>query len=584
MPSTNTTEQHAATQATDKPVRVGDLLLARGLISNEQIDQALAFQRDNGHRKLLGEILVELGFVTNELVMEVLAEAYNVPYERITPHLADPKVIGVLPRDFLEKQNALPLFLVNGKLTVALAEPANVFLVEEIARMTGHTVQLVASPAKDIQTTLQTSLPNGNVFVIDDMVRDSDLSDLQVIDREVTDLAEASDGGNDSPVIKLVNHLMYAATEEGASDIHIEAGDGEMRVRFRVDGALYEKMRPPYKMLPAVVSRIKIMAGMDISERRVPQDGGISVMMRKNPIDMRVSTMPGKYGEKVVIRIIDNRKAMTNLDGLGLDANMLTRLRHVINQPNGIVLVTGPTGSGKSSTLYSMLGEINDAEINICTVEDPVEYHVSGINQFQVNEKAGFTFSGALRSLLRQDPDVIMLGEIRDHETAKIATQAALTGHLVLSTLHTNDAPSAVTRLLNIGVESYLVAASVRATMAQRLLRRVCPHCKEAVDVSPNARRLLDRLGDEGTSIDKLHQGVGCTRCRNTGYAGRLGIFELFVPEDETLDAISRGASLQEIRRIAKASGHQSLADDGLKKVRAGLTSLDELVKAAAMA
>jgi type IV pilus assembly protein PilB len=564
------------------PVRIGDLLLEKGLITQEQIESALAYQKERGHKKLLGEILVELNFVTEEKVAEALAAAYGVPFARISPKLADPKVIEILPRDFLEKQNVLPLFLVNDKLTIAVPEATNVFLIEEIERLSGKSVQIVAATLKDIRQTLQAYLPNANVFVIDEIVDDLQPEDLSVVEKQITDLSNLEEAAGDSPVIKLVNYLIYCGVQEGASDIHIECGDKSLRVRYRVDGSLFEKMRPPHQMHPAVVSRIKIMAGLDISERRVPQDGGITVMLNKRPIDLRVSTMPGKFGEKVVIRIIDNRNVMTTLEKLGFSVNMLDRFRQCIHQPNGVVLVTGPTGSGKSTTLYGMVNEVLDDSVNICTVEDPVEFNVPNVNQFQVNEKAGFTFAGALRALLRQDPDIIMLGEVRDQETARIATQAALTGHLVLSTLHTNDAPSAVTRLFNIGVEPYLVAASLRGVLAQRLLRKICTHCKEPTEVTPALRRSLERIGGGATTIEQLHKGAGCGKCRNTGYAGRIGIFELFVPDDELLDAISRGASLQELRRLAQSAGYTTLQQDGLEKVKAGITTVEELFQATA--
>jgi len=565
------------------PPRIGDLLVEKGLITVEQIDQALAYQKSRGHKKLLGEVLVELDFVKTHQVMEALADAYGVPFARLAPRMSDPKVIGLFERDFLESQSLLPLFLVQGKLTLAMAEPTDVFLVDEVERMTGYTVQVVATTPQDIEDTLKAVLPDDNVFVIDDMLDVGD-TDLSVVEKQITDLSDLEDSASESPVIKLVNYIVYAAVKDAASDIHIEPDDGKLRVRYRVDGRLYEKISPPYQMLSAVVSRIKIMAGLDISERRVPQDGGITIVIDKRQIDLRVSTCPGKHGEKVVIRIIDTRNAMTSLDKLGFGYEMLETFRATIHEPNGVFLVTGPTGSGKSTSLYAALNEINDEAINISTVEDPVEYNLAGVNQFQVNDKAGFTFSGALRSLLRQDPDVIMLGEIRDQETAKIATQAALTGHMVLSTLHTNDAPSAITRLYNIGVEPYLVAASIRGVLAQRLVRKICMNCKEEVEPSPALQRTMDRLiaaGDE--PIETVYHGTGCPKCRETGYSGRIGIYELMVPDDECLDLISRGAGLQELRRHVEAgNSYTTLRQDGLEKVRAGLTTLEELFKATA--
>ncbi|MEM8494486.1 MAG: GspE/PulE family protein, partial [Planctomycetota bacterium] len=459
--------------------------------------------------------------------------------------------------------------------------PANVFVSEEIERMTGKAVQIVATTVKDIEATLTAYMPDGNVFVIDEVIDDVAMNDLAVVEKEILDIANLADSADASPIIKLVNFLIYSAVKDGASDIHIEPDENKLRVRYRVDGKMYEKICPPHMMQAAVVSRIKIMAGMDISERRVPQDGGITIRIQKSQIDLRVSTCPGKFGEKVVMRIIDNRNAMVRLEKIGFSYEMLEQFRSVVHQPNGVFLVTGPTGSGKSTTLYSALNEINDESINLCTVEDPIEQNIPGVNQFQVHEKAGFTFAGALRSLLRQDPDVIMVGEIRDQETARIATQAALTGHLVLSTLHTNDAPSAVTRLFNIGVEPYLVAAAIRGVLAQRLVRKICTHCKEPMELNAQTKRTLQRISEGVRDVGTVYHGVGCSKCRNTGYAGRLGLFELLLPNDEMLDVVSRGGTLQEVRKAAlSGDGYTPLRLDGLDKVSAGLTTLEELFRA----
>ncbi len=562
-------------------VRVGDLLVSKGLVTPEQIEKALAYQKDRGHQKLLGEVLIELDYVTEAQVMEALAEAYGLPFVHLDPKVCDPAVTNVLPNDYLNQQCVLPLFLVNGTLTLAVSEPANVFIAEDVQRLTGHRVQLVAATATDIQTTLQSLTQGTSGLEIDELIEDIQEEDLTVVEQQITDLTEGGEElANESPVIRLVNYILYAAVQDGASDIHIEPDDGTLRVRYRVDGRLFQKMQPPYKLLPAMVSRIKIMAKLDISERRVPQDGGISIRINKRPIDLRVSTMPGKFGEKVVIRIIDKNNAMTGLDQIGFSRPMYEQFVRLVSQPNGIVLVTGPTGSGKSTTLYAALRQINNESVNISTVEDPVEMNIPGINQFQTNDKAGFTFAGALRALLRQDPDVVMVGEIRDQETAKIATQAALTGHLVLSTLHTNDAPSAITRLFNIGVEPYLVAASIRGALAQRLVRRICKHCKEPAPLTDQMKRAIDRLGPEAQTIETFYHGEGCKACRNTGYAGRAGIYELFEPNDEALDAIARGVSLQELRQIGRQAGYTTLRQDGLEKVAAGITTIEELISA----
>ncbi len=513
---------------------------------------------------------------TEDQITEALAQAYGVPYARVSPRVADPKVIPILPKEFLEKHQVLPLFLVEGVLTVALSEPANVFLLEEIERCSGYSVQMVAATSRDIKATLQIYLPDDKVFVIDDIIEEVKPEEFTLIETKIEDISNLEQQAGDSPVIKLVNYVIYNAVRDGASDIHIEPSDGTLRIRYRIDGCLSEKLRPPFQMAAAVVSRIKIMAGLDISERRLPQDGGIHVLMDKRPIDLRVSTMPGKHGEKVVIRILDNERASVNLEKLGFGYETLKQWRKLIQLPNGIVLVTGPTGSGKSTTLYASLLEVNSDDVNICTVEDPVEYALAGVNQFQVNEKAGFSFASALRALLRQDPDVLMVGEIRDQETAKLAIQASLTGHLVLSTLHTNDAPGAITRLYNLGIEPYLVGATIVGVMAQRLVRKLCQNCKEAYEPTINEKRALEKLAGD---VTQLYRPKGCTKCKNLGYAGRIGVYELFVPEDDAVDRISNGATLHELREIAKKCGMQTLRLDGLEKVKAGITTLEEVYR-----
>lgn len=564
--------------AARKPL--GQTLVDRGVISAEQLQRVLDEQRLSNTQKLLGEILVERGMVTEEKICETLAEGYGVPFARINPRITDPQTIDILPREFLDQHTVLPLFLVEGVLTIAVAEPANVFLVEEMERLTGKDVQIVAGTSKDIRATLQTYLPDDKVFVIDDIIDEVKPEDFTLLEqRKIEDIADLEQAAGDSPVIKLVNYCVYNAVRDGASDIHIEPGDNHLRVRYRIDGHLVEKLRPPFQMAAAISSRIKIMAGLDIAERRVAQDGGIHVMMDRRPIDLRVSTMPGRFGEKVVIRVIDNDKASVNLEKLGFGYDTLKQWRKLIDLPNGIILVTGPTGSGKSTTLYACLQEINSESINICTVEDPIEYNLAGINQFQVNEKAGFTFASALRALLRQDPDVMMVGEIRDIETARLATQAALTGHMVFSTLHTNDAPGAITRLYNLGIEPYLVGATVVGVLAQRLVRKLCPHCREEYEPTPNEKRQIERFA--GT-VEKLYRPKGCPKCRQLGYAGRIGIYELFVPDDGVIDKISSGATLNELRQAAVGVGMRTLRLDGLDKVKSGITTLDEVYRVTA--
>jgi len=495
----------------ENKMQLGQLLQARGVVTAEQIEKALTEQKDKGHRKLLGELLVEMGYCTENQIAAALAEAYGVPYAQVGPKICDAKELEVLPREFLEEHTVLPLFKVYDVLTVAVSEPTNVFLIDEIERVSGCKVQVVCATTKDIKATLQTYLPAANVFVIDDIIDEDGLDDFTLIENIPQDISNLEEIAGQSPVVKLVNYLLYNAVRENASDIHIESGDKRLRVRYRVDGRLYEKMRPPHQMHSFAYENLQLF-------------------------------------------------------------------RKVIHSPNGIVLVTGPTGSGKNTTLYAALAELNSDEVNICTVEDPVECNMAGINQFQVNVSAGFKFSTALRSLLRQDPDIIMVGEIRDKDTANIAVQAALTGHLVLSTLHTNDAPGAVTRLLDLGVAPYLVSASLIGVLAQRLVRKICPNCKTEYEPSKSMRKMVEKLSGD---VEKFYRGVGCKKCRNTGYAGRIAIHELFVPNEEIMEMISEHASLKKLKDMALQSGMVPLQVDGIEKVKAGIVSLEEVLRAA---
>ncbi|MCK4914040.1 MAG: Flp pilus assembly complex ATPase component TadA [Planctomycetes bacterium] len=564
--------------AVQNKMPLGQLLLARGVVTDEQIEKALSQQSEKGHRKLLGELLVEMNFCTENQIVAALAQSYGVPYAQVSPKICDAKTLEILPREFLEEHVVLPLFKVFNVLTVAVSEPTNVFLTDEIERISGCKVQLVCATAKDIKATLQNYLPAANVFVIDDIIDDEGLEDFTLIENITQDISNLEEIAGQSPVVKLVNYLLYNAVRENASDIHIEPDNKKLRVRYRVDGRLYEKMRPPHQMHSAIVSRIKIMSELDIAQRRLPQDGGIHVLVEGRPIDLRVSVMPGNFGEKVVIRIIDPQKVLFNFESLGFTYGNLQLFRKVIQSPNGIILVTGPTGSGKNTTLYAALAELSGEDVNICTVEDPVECNMAGVNQFQVNKTAGFDFSSALRSLLRQDPDIIMVGEIRDKDTATIAVQAALTGHLVLSTLHTNDAPAAVTRLLDLGVAPYLVSASLTAVLAQRLVRKICPNCKTQCDPPVSIRKAVDTLSE---GVTKFYRGVGCKKCRNTGYAGRIAIHELFVPNEEIMEMINKGAALKELRNAAIKNGMVSLQLDGIEKVKAGIVSIEEVLRTA---
>ena len=568
--------------ATRRPKPVGEILVGYKLITREQVEEALAAQKRSGNRKLLGEIIVELRFCTEAQVIEALADAYDVPFAHIAPNLVDPKIIKVLPREFVEANSVLPVFWVDNVLTVAITEPSNVFLVEEIGQLAGCPVQIVAAVKSDIVETLEMYQPEAEGFVIEGILQDQ-TADTGGDDGErgggSGDTVDVESMNAESPVIQLVNHLIFSAVREGASDVHIEPDDKALRVRYRVDGTLAEKLKPPHQMQPAIASRIKIMAGLDISERRLPQDGSISVNVEGNRVDLRVSTLPNKYGEKVVIRVIDTRKALVGLDKLGMAKPLYDAFVHEVRKPHGIILVTGPTGSGKSTTLYAVLNEINNPAVNICTVEDPVEFQVPQVNQFQVHEKIGLSFANVLRSLLRQDPDVIMLGEIRDPETARIAVQAALTGHLVLSTLHTNDSPSAITRLHNLGVEPYLISASLVAILAQRLIRTLCPNCKREIEPTPSMRSNAARLG---MTLDRAFRGNGCPQCNATGMKGRGGIYELLVPDDELRDAIASGAQLGTIRTQAKNLGMKTLMEAGFESVRQGVTTVEEVLRVTA--
>jgi len=562
--------------ASGNKLQLGQVLLERGIVTSDQINVALEEQRRSGHNRLLGEILVGFSFCRESQIASALAEAYGVPYAHINPKICDPQVTEVLPREFLEEHTVLPLFKVNNILTIALSEPSDVFLIDEIERLSACQVQIVCATVKEIKATLQTHMPAANVFVIDDIIEDTSLDDFSLIETVTEDIGDLEDVAGQSPIVKLVNYLIYSAVHENASDIHIEPDEKRLRVRYRVDGQLYEKMKPPFQMHAAIVSRIKIMAELDIAQRRLPQDGGIHVLMEGRSIDLRVSVTASNHGEKVVIRIIDARKTVANLESLGFSYDNLQLFIEKVNAPNGIVLVTGPTGSGKNTTLYGALAKINTDQINICTVEEPVECNISGINQFQVNEAVGFDFSTALRSLLRQDPDVIMVGEIRDNETASIAVQAALTGHLVLSTLHTNDAPGAVTRLVDLGIAPYLISASLIAVVAQRLVRKICPNCKDEYEPASNIKRLADRWKVE---IPKYYHGLGCRKCRNSGYNGRIAIHEMFIPNETILDAITEGITIKNLRKMAIDNGMLPLYLDGVEKIKAGITTMEEILR-----
>lgn len=556
--------------------KVGNILIERGLITPEQLEHALALQKKSDPRQLLGEVILEQGMCTADQITEALASAYDIPYAKLEPALIDTQIMRVLPVSFIKSHSVLPLFYVDRVLTVAVSDPTNLYLIEEINQQAEGTVQVVAASADDVQLMIETLVPHDDKYNIEDLVEDS-VSDIDVIERQTQDVVNLEEVASESPVIKLVNYMIYTAVRERASDIHIEPDDNSLRVRFRIDGQMVERLKPPYQMHPAIVSRIKIMASLDISERRLPQDGSIHVMMEGRPADLRISILPTTFGEKVVIRIIDNSTVFVSLQQLGLDADKMETFEREISKPHGLVLVTGPTGSGKSTTLYSVLAKLEQPEVNICTAEDPIEFNLTNVNQFQVNDKVGLTFAAITRALLRQDPDIIMVGEMRDQETGAIGVQASLTGHMVFSTLHTNDAPGAITRLYNLGIEPYLVGASLTAILAQRLVRQICPHCRADTDIPDRIRDTLARRGI--TDITRLHKGRGCTRCRNTGFLGRIGIFELLVPDDDMRDMITAGAPLEKLRAKALELGMKPLFEDGLDKVRNAATTIEEVLR-----
>jgi type IV pilus assembly protein PilB len=556
------------------PRRLGSLLIEKGYITPDGLHAALENQKQEGKGKMLGEVLVDLQYCTEDQVVECLAIEYGVPYAKLETRLFDPKIVDILPREYTEKNLVLPMYLIRGVLTIAVSEPSNLFLIDEIRGMTNLQVQIVTASTKDIRRMI-TSLPNSKVFVIDDIIEDSDSANVTLIEEVMEDIGDIDDefvGQN--PVIRLVNYIIYNAVKEGASDIHIEPAEHCMRVRYRIDGRLHKSLEVPLHLLNAVTSRIKIMASMDISERRLPQDGRVHVLLEGRKIDLRVSTFPATRGEKTAIRVLDTRSISLNLEDLGFGEDILNSFQKNIRAPNGIVLVTGPTGSGKSTTLYAALNEISSMENNVCTVEDPIEYHLPLINQFQVQSKIGMTFSAALRTLLRQDPDVIMVGEIRDEETAHTAIQAAMTGHLVFSTLHTNNACSAITRLINMGVESYLIGAALNMILAQRLVRRICNKCREPFEPPRTIRKALERMGYD---FNEFYKGVGCKICRNTGFKGRIAVHELLVISDEMRDAIVADPTVNNLRNIALADGMITLAHDGFRKVREGITTVEEV-------
>ncbi|MBU0567975.1 type IV-A pilus assembly ATPase PilB [bacterium] len=565
-----------------KKKRLGNLLIEKGAISEEQLKIALAEQAKKPHRRL-GHVLIQLGFADDKEVAKSLAAQLDIPYYNIEEEKIDENLIKLVPEFIVRKQLLLPVTREGNTLTIAMSDPFNVVAMDDLRLMTGLEIKCVASPEGQIKEAVDKFF--GKIDVVDKILKDAEKESLEVIEEreDETDVGKLTEEGGETPVVNFVNHILIEAIHSGASDIHIEPYERIVRVRYRIDGKLYEVTSPPKRMHPAIVSRLKIMSNLDIAERRLPQDGRARVSLEGRDIDLRVSMMPTVYGEKVVMRILDPSSLCLDLTALGFEPDILPIYQDNLKAPYGIILVTGPTGSGKSTTLYSSLSTINSPDKNITTVEDPVEYNLAGINQVNVRPEIGFDFVAALRSFLRQDPDIIMVGEIRDRETAEIAVNAALTGHLVLSTLHTNDAPGAVTRLVNMGIEPFLISSTVVMTIAQRLLRKICPRCKEEYEVSPKILEDMGvKIGKGKEEKIKLYRGVGCDLCTNLGYKGRVAIYEVMTMSDEVRDAILNRESAHVLKAMAIKTGMISLRKAAERKVLAGVTTIEELLAATA--
>ena len=571
--------------------KIGDLLVKENLITQQQLKEALENQRVHGGR--LGHCLIKLGFVTDDEITAILSRQYGVPSINLSFFDVDPGVVKLIPVETAQKYQIMPLSRVGSTLTIAMIDPTNVFAMDDIKFMTGFNIEPVVASETAIResidkyygTTHSIELKKvmEDIAVVDPKLVDGDDTSLEVAsDEEAIDLEGLEQAAEEAPIVKLVNLILSNAVKRGASDIHLEPYEKEFRVRFRIDGVLNAVMNPPLKLKDAITSRIKIMAKLDISEKRLPQDGRIKIKMKNEgkakDLDFRVSVLPTLYGEKVVLRLLDKDNLMLDMTRLGFEPDPLKRFEAAILKPYGMVLVTGPTGSGKTNTLYSSIARLNRIDTNIMTAEDPVEFNLAGINQVQMKEQIGLNFAAALRSFLRQDPNIILVGEIRDFETAEIAVKAALTGHLVLSTLHTNDAPSTISRLMNMGIEPFLVATSVHLICAQRLIRRVCKDCKEEQATLPQA--LVD-AGFSPAEAKKLvtYRGKGCQTCNGTGYKGRVGLYEVMEINDDLRELILIGASGIELKKKAIENGMITLRGSGLQKLRDGVTTMEEVLR-----
>ena len=566
------------------PIKLGELLVKENLISPQQLQEALTYQKQHGGK--LGYNLVKLGFVKDEEIAGLLSRQYGVPAINLARFEIDPTVIKLVPAETAQKYQILPLSRAGANLTIAMVDPTNVFAMDDIKFMTGYNVEPVVASETAIMDAIDKYYGSAHSLQLKEVMSElaeTDDGDVEVLEEASDiDLEELERSSEEAPVVKLCNLILTDALRRGASDIHIEPYEREFRVRFRIDGVLYVVMNPPMKLRDAMISRLKIMSKLDISEKRLPQDGRIKIRMNSNgkmrELDYRVSTLPTLFGEKVVLRLLDKENLMLDMTKLGFEVSSLKHFEEAILKPWGMVLVTGPTGSGKTNTLYSAISRLNTPETNIMTAEDPVEFNLVGINQVQMKDSIGLNFAAALRSFLRQDPNIVLVGEIRDFETAEIAVKAALTGHLVLSTLHTNDAPSTINRLMNMGIEPFLVATSVHLICAQRLVRRICKECRGPMEVPPQA--LID-VGFEPDQAKNatIFKGQGCTTCNNTGYKGRVGLYEVLECTDEIRQMILEGASAMEIKKQAIEDGMLTLRRSGLQKIADGKTTIDEVVR-----
>jgi type IV pilus assembly protein PilB len=558
--------------------KIGELLIRKNIISAEQLKRAVDDQRSSNGR--LSTSLTKLGLINETDLTNFISKQYGMPTIDLDQFEVDEEIIKLLPEEMVLKHMILPVNRVGSTMVIATADPSNMFAIDDVKFLTGYNVEMVVSTDAAIKKAIDKYYHSGTQM--QETVESFDDSMLEIVDTVEdgpTD-AQLEQAGEDAPVVKLVNLVLSDGIKRRASDIHIEPYEKYMRVRFRIDGVMYEMMKPPLKIKEAVVSRIKIMANLNIAERRLPQDGRIKMKLGKGePLDFRVSICPTLFGEKTVIRILSRQALDQDMAKLGFEADQLNEFKKAILLPYGMMLITGPSGCGKTTTLYSALAELNTLDTNLCTAEDPVEYNVHGINQVHVKEDIGMTFASALRAFLRQDPDIIMVGEIRDYETVEIAIKAALTGHLVLSTLHTNDAPSTVTRLLNMGVEPFLVASSVVLVSNQRLIRKVCDKCREQVEANP---KTLISMGVSPKDAESavVFKGTGCDMCNKSGYMGRVAIYEIMTMARSIRDGILRGMSTAEIKKLARNNGMMTLRESALRKLLAGITSMEEVARA----